>query len=101
MDEKINRLSQNLEEMNENIGKINDLEEKRNRKDEKLLTCSNCSFQTNLKQGLKIHMKKKHTAVVETDFPKPCHLCDEQCKSSLNLKKAPNNTYIQTSNLQV
>ena len=87
MDEKIKRLSQNLEEMNENIGKINDLEEKRNRKDKKLLTCSNCSFQTNSEQGLKIHMKKKHTVVVETDDPKPCHLCDKQCKSSLDLKK--------------
>ena len=58
--EKVNKFSQNLKETNENIGNFNDLEEKRNRKDEKLLTCPNCSFQTNSKNGLKIHMKKKH-----------------------------------------
>ena len=53
---------------------------------ENSIKCSNCSFTTNSKQGLKIHMRKKHT-VQNNTFPSTCHLCEKQCENSSELKK--------------
>ena len=74
------------------IEKMNSQEEEKKRKGKKSLKCSNCSC--NSKQGLQIHMKKKHTAVEDNTFPRTCHLYDKQCENSSELKKHVN-TFIQ------
>ena len=48
-------MSQNLEQMNSNIKKVINAEAQA----DKLLKCSNGRFQTNSKQGLKVHMKNE------------------------------------------
>ena len=111
-DEQINKLIDKIDELrNEIVLKINNLEEEISEKDltikeieEKIKTlerqknnktkhkgeefrCSQCDFVTNSQHGLKIHSKKKHTSVLDLEYPRQCDLCDEQCESSKEMKK--------------
>ena len=84
---KVSNLDNVIEKLAGTVEKINALEEGKKGKSEKFLKCSNCSFETNSKHGLKIHMKKKHTAVQINTFPSTCHLCEKSCENSSDLKK--------------
>ena len=83
-DEKINILSKKLEKVDDTIKASKASEESRK---DKLLKCTNCNFTTKSKQGLKIHMKKKHTVVDNDTFQQSCHLCEKICKNRNYLKK--------------
>ena len=87
LDEKTVILSEKIEKMDGIIQIFKASEESRKERNAKLLKCLNCSFTTNSKQGLKIHMKKKHTAVDNDTFPQTCHLCEKNCENRNDLKK--------------
>ena len=90
MEELANKLSNVdiiVNNLAEQIDKMNSVEEEKKANSEKSFKCSNCSFETNSKQGLKIHMKRKHTSVENNTFPSTCHLCEKQCNDKIELKK--------------
>ena len=68
-----------------NILEIQKINKTKNKGEE--LKCSQCDFVTHSKHGLKIHSKKKHTSVLNLEYPRQCDLCDEQCESSYEMKK--------------
>ena len=39
------------------------------------LNCPHCDFKTNLSQGLKVHLKRKHTSYADVS-PERCEICD-------------------------
>ena len=54
------------------------------------LNCSECEFTTTSKQGLKTHIKRKHTKLNSEKYPKKCDLCemelDDHKEMNLHLK---------------
>ena len=55
------------------VAKVNELE--------KRITCSYCDFQALSEQGLKVHMKRKHTLTGSETYPRNCEICDIQIES--------------------
>ena len=41
-------------------------------------SCNMCDFKTNSKQGLNVHIKRKHTTYSEETLPTNCEICDEK-----------------------
>ena len=85
--DKVTNIDNVVDKLSETIKKVNAVVEGKKENSEKSIKCSNCSFTTNSKQGLKIHMKKKHTSIQDNAFPSTCHLCEKQCENSSELKK--------------
>ena len=56
-----------------------DVQQKKKEKDEKL-QCKNCDFKATSINGLKIHMKRKHTSYVAENLPIKCDICDDKFK---------------------
>ena len=52
----------------------------------KKIKCTKCDFQTVSERGLKIHVKRKHTALSVWPFPQTCDLCDYKVKCKKGLK---------------
>ena len=50
----------------------------------KVNKCHQCDFETVSSQGLKVHMKRKHTEINEDTYI--CHICDKVEKSNKDLK---------------
>ena len=48
--------------------------------------CSECNFKSSSKQGLKVHVKRKHTSS-SIQYPVTCELCDTQLENGNDLKK--------------
>ena len=46
----------------------------------KNMKCGKCEFETSSERGLKVHMKREHTAFSADKFPLTCDLCDETVK---------------------
>ena len=46
-------------------------------KKEELIQCPDCDFVASSKQGLKVHVKRKHTSKIECN-PDKCEVCDEK-----------------------
>ena len=42
--------------------------------------CELCDFKANSKQGLGVHIKRKHTNFTNESFPKKCEICDVEFK---------------------
>ena len=42
--------------------------------------CELCDFKANSKQGLGVHMKRKHTKYTNESFPNICEICEEEFK---------------------
>ena len=57
--------------------KIYILEKAKPKPAEKLFKCSNCDFKTNSENGLKIHMRKKHTSLEKETYPRACDLSEK------------------------
>ena len=85
--DKVSNIDNVVDKLAETIKKINAVEEGKKERSEKSIKCSDCLFTTNSKQGLKIHMKKKHTSIQNNTFPSTCHLCETKCENSSELKK--------------
>lgn len=69
---------------------IQRLKETRNTKEKqnaKSFKCTKCNFETNYKNGLKIHEKKKHTSVEMVNFPRSCNICDKELRNAAEMKK--------------
>ena len=61
--------------------KIKDLEElikKQSKKKGEQFSCTSCEFKTTSSQGLKTHIKRKHTKLNEEIYPKNCELCETE-----------------------
>ena len=64
------------------------------------LQCSYCDFQTVSKQGLKTHLKRKHTSYNLESYPIKCELCAEEMKNSEEMKDhMVTHSYIDTTDL--
>ena len=52
----------------------------------KKFKCQQCEFETTSKQGLKVHMSRKHTKIEEI-FPMTCFICEEVLQNNEEKKK--------------
>ena len=75
--------------MNDLLEKFSLLEKEKTKKVQKSFVCSSCPFKANSENGLKIHVKKKHTAVDTEIYPRFCHLCEENFNDVKEMKKHP------------
>ena len=53
--------------------------------EDELINCEYCDFKTTSKQGLKTHVKRKHTNYSKEIFPRKCDLCESEFKSNSDL----------------
>ena len=96
MDKKIKSMEDELINQNTVINnlvkKIDNMEETLKKKEiscEKTadkIKCTLCKFDTVSENGLKIHMKRKHTEKSASEFPRLCDLCDAKFENSNDLK---------------
>ena len=71
-----------LEKQVINLERINDDKEIQVKK----IKCPQCNFEAVSHQGLKVHMKRKHTKVDST-YPINCHICEKELKTSNDMKR--------------
>ena len=91
LENTITELQSENESMKNNIMKKTETEK---------IQCSYCDFQTVSKQGLKTHLKRKHTAYNLEKYPIKCELCDEEMKTNEEMKEhMVKHTYIDTTDL--
>ena len=81
----LNTLKKCIVEKDIRIGKLEDILTKQNSKSDTKVKCSQCDFEGNSEHGLKVHMARKHTVVLETNIK--CELCGETFEKSCDLKK--------------
>ena len=58
-----------------------------NKKVKQSIACLECDFKTNSQQGLKVHMKRKHTLKGTEIYPRKCDLCDVELESKKVMKE--------------
>ena len=62
------------------------------------LQCSYWDFQTVSKQGLKTHLKRKHTSYNLENYPMKCTICEEEMKNKEEMKDhMVTHSYIDTT----
>ena len=102
LEEKDSRIT-SLENKLENLEKRS--KEKENQKDKRItnlenvlkkqqkkesavekFNCTQCDFTTTSKQGLKTHVKRKHTEIIVEKYPATCELCDVNVNDEKELK---------------
>ena len=83
----VNKVCTIEQKMNDLLENFSLLEKEKTKKVEKSIACSSCDFKTNSESGLKIHVKKKHTAVEKEIYPRSCHLCEEKFDDVKEMKK--------------
>ena len=59
------------------------------------------SFETNLNQGLKVHMKRKHTEITKEKYQTNCEICNEELKTCREMKKHMQQHSYKKSNIKV
>ena len=75
--EEVNLILEKQEKENKDLKlKIKHIVDKSKNEDVKY-PCSHCDFKANSQQGLKVHMKRKHTQYTKEDQPKKCVICSE------------------------
>ena len=83
-DSKLDYLEKQLKNLEnkfaENLEKVQKIEKED-------LKCSKCDFISQSKQGLKTHIKRKHTNADTEVYPKTCDMCDFELKSFKEMKK--------------
>ena len=67
--------------------KILKLETSKKKEETDKIQCSYCDFKTMSKQGLKTHMKRKHTAYDLESYPLKCELCETELTNSEEMKE--------------
>ena len=80
----------NEKEKNNKIKDLEDLVKKQTKMKVEPLSCTACEFTTTSKQGLKTHIKRKHTKLNKVKYPITCELCeqilDDEKEMNLHLK---------------
>ena len=76
--EKVNELEKRIEKQKQ----INFIPEK----SKETISCSYCDFTSLSEQGLKVHIKRKHTLTACETFPKECDICDDLIENKNKLK---------------
>ena len=65
--------------------KIQNIQTSKGKKQDKI-KCSFCDFETISKQGLKVHVKRKHTLPENESFPINCEICNDTLKDKSDAK---------------
>ena len=78
IEELKNKLCNVEAKMNDLFEKFSLLEKDKAKKVEMSLGCSMCDFMTNSENGMKIHVRKKHSVVHKETYPRSCHICEEK-----------------------
>ena len=77
-------------EMNKKIKDLEGFIKKQTKKKAEHFSCKTCEFKTTSSQGLKTHVKRKHTKINEVKYPQTCNLCetelDNEKQMNLHLK---------------
>lgn len=81
-----NKLAKQIQEKNKHIKSLdnkvqnleNKLEVKTTEQKEDKMKCEHCDFTTNSSQGLKVHLKRKHTNYSEETKPGNCEICNRK-----------------------
>ena len=80
----------NDKETDTRIKDLENLVKKRTKKKVEPLICTACEFTTTSKQGLKTHIRRKHTKLNKEKYPKTCDFCemilDDAKEMNLHLK---------------
>ena len=95
-------------EIKEYLGKIKELEErvftveqvlkKDSAPEKRKFKCSECDFETNSSQGLKVDVKRKHTLSGNETYPRKCDLCESIIENNVDMKNhLKTHTYQQIS----
>ena len=81
-DTQISALETQIQDMENTVNKLqeesNQHLETSIRLTEDTINCQQCNFTTMSKQGLKTHIKRKHTILDTEAFPKICDFCDRK-----------------------
>ena len=93
------------EEKSQKDKKIKDLENllkkpQNNQREVEQFDCTQCEFTTTSKQGLKTHVKRKHTEIISEKYPKTCELCDAKVNDMKELKLHMKTHSYKESNFQ-
>ena len=82
--ETMSSIESNVNEIKETTNKTatteNEVVKKTASKSKEKFNCNVCDFETNSKQGLRVHIKRKHTSYTEEDLPTNCEICDYEFK---------------------
>ena len=70
----------------ENAIKFKSSNEKATVNSKEIFKCSECDFETNSKRGLSVHIKRKHTNLIDETYPKECDFCDSKLKNEKEMK---------------
>ena len=84
--ETISLIESNVKEIKETTNKTATSENEVVKKGKEKFKCNVCDFETNSKQGLRVHIKRKHTRYAEEDLPTNCEICDYEFKTNLGAK---------------
>ena len=89
LEKRINDIETNLfnkdKVIDELAEKIENIKTSKGKKQEKI-KCSFCDFETISKQGLKVHVKRKHTLPETESFPNNCEICNDTLKDKSEAK---------------
>ena len=57
------------------------------------MNCRECDFETNSRQGLKIHKSKVHSKINFEEFPAACNICEKVLDNEDSLKRHKKNEH--------
>ena len=106
LEKKLENLeNKSKEEKNQKDKKIKDLEnllkkQEKNQSAVEKFNCEQCEFTTTSKQGLKTHIKRKHTEITAEKYPAICELCDVKVNDEKELKLHMKTHSYRESNFQ-
>ena len=94
---QISALETKIYDMENTLNKLqkepNQLLETSIRLTEDTINCEQCKFTTTSKQGLKTHIKQKHTLLDSEEIPKTCDFCDVNF-DNINNESTPENSFL-------
>ena len=73
-------------EMNKKFKDIENVIKKQKKTKIEQFNCTDCNFTTTSKQGLKTHVKRKHTNLHLDKYPKTCEFCDTEVDDEKQMK---------------
>ena len=84
---KLTRKVDNIEEKLAKTIALIDQNSKKPKKPQLKIYCEECEFEANSRQGLKVHMKRKHTLTGKENYPRKCDLCGLVQDNNKDLKE--------------
>ena len=76
-----------LEQLEERIVKLEShFTKDLDNKDKKIIMCNLCEFEANSQQGLKVHMRRKHTLVGTEQYPRKYDVCEISIEKQKDMK---------------